>query len=55
MGETVNGKREGVGLYYYNNGNYYYGRYKNNDRQGFGAMFYTNNTLTIQYWKSEDE
>ena len=55
VGETVNGKREGVGLYYYNNGNYYYGRYKNNDRQGFGAMFYTNNTLTIQYWKSEDE
>lgn len=55
VGETVNGKRDGLGLYYYNNGNYYYGKYKNNDRRGFGAMFYTNNTITIQYWKGEDE
>lgn len=55
VGETVNGKRDGVGLYYYNNGNYYYGKYQNNDRRGFGAMFYTNNTITIQYWKGEDE
>lgn len=55
VGETVNGKRDGVGIYYYNNGNYYYGKYKNNERRGFGAMFFTNNTLTIQYWKNEDE
>lgn len=55
VGETVNGKRDGVGIYYYNNGNYYYGRYKNNERRGFGAMFFTNNTITIQYWKGEDE
>lgn len=55
VGETVNGKRDGLGIYYYNNGNYYYGRYKDNDRRGFGAMFFTNNTLTIQYWKGEDE
>lgn len=55
VGETVNGKRDGVGIYYYNNGNYYYGRYKDNKRMGFGAMFFTNNTITIQYWKGEDE
>lgn len=55
VGETVNGKRDGVGIYYYNNGNYYYGKYKNNERRGFGAMFFTNNTVTIQYWKNEDE
>lgn len=55
VGETVNGKRDGVGLYYYSNGNYYYGRYSNNERRGFGAMFFTNNTITIQYWKGEDE
>lgn len=55
VGETVGGKREGVGLYYYKNGNYYYGRYRNNVRCGFGAMFFTNNTLTIQYWKDDDE
>ena len=55
VGETVNGKRDGVGIYYYNNGNYSYGRYKDNKRMGFGAMFFTNNTITIQYWKGEDE
>lgn len=55
VGETVNGKRDGVGIYYYTNGNYYYGRYKDNKRLGFGAMFFTNNTITIQYWKGEDE
>ena len=55
VGETVDGKRDGVGIYYYANGNYYYGRYKNNERLGFGAMFFTNNSITIQYWKSPDE
>ncbi|MDE7117632.1 MAG: hypothetical protein K2O61_03195, partial [Bacteroidaceae bacterium] len=55
VGETVNGRREGLGIYYYNNGNYYYGRYKNNERRGFGALFFTNNTITIQYWKDENE
>ena len=55
VGETVNGKRDGLGLYYYNNGNYYNGKYKDNERRGFGAMFFTNNTITIQYWKSADE
>lgn len=55
VGETVNGKRSGVGIYYYANGNYYYGKYQNNERRGFGAMFLTNNTITIQYWKGEDE
>ena len=55
VGETVGGKRDGVGIYYYSNGNYYYGRYQDNVRQGFGAMFFTNNTITIQYWKGEDE
>ena len=55
VGETVNGKREGVGIYYYNNGNYYYGKYQNNQRRGVGAMFVTYSTITIQYWKGENE
>ncbi len=55
VGETVNGKREGLGIYYYANGNYYYGRYVNNDRKGYGAMFRTDNTLSIQNWKDETE
>ena len=55
VGETVNGKREGYGIYFYSNGNYYYGRYKNNERSGFGALFFTNNTITIQYWKEKEK
>lgn len=54
VGETVNGKRDGYGIYFYSNGNYYYGRYKNNERSGFGALFFTNNTITIQYWKEKE-
>lgn len=55
VGETVNGKREGYGIYFYSNGNYYYGRYKNNERSGFGALFFNNNTITIQYWKEKEK
>ena len=55
VGETVNGKREGYGIYFYSNGNYYYGHYKNNERSGFGALFFTNNTITIQYWKEKEK
>lgn len=55
VGETVNGKRDGVGIYFYNNGDYYYGKYKNNEQRGYGALFFTDNTIKIQYWKGEDE
>lgn len=55
VGETVNGERDGVGIYYYENGDYYYGRYRANERKGFGAMFKVNNTIIIQYWKEEWE
>lgn len=55
VGETVNGFRDGVGIYYYANGNYYYGRYRNNKRNGFGAMFKSDNSITINYWKQDEE
>lgn len=56
IGETVNGQREGYGIYYYTNGNYYYGQYRNNKREGYGAMFKTDNKIVLQYWdKSETE
>ena len=51
VGETVDGKREGYGAYYYTNGNYYYGQYRNNLRHGYGAMFRTENRITLQYWE----
>lgn len=56
VGEVVDGKRDGLGIYYYVNGNYYYGKYRNNVRSGAGAMFKTDNTITINFWsKSENE
>ncbi len=55
VGETVNGKREGYGIYYYANGNYYYGSYKNNERKGYGALFKTDNKITLQYWEEKKE
>lgn len=50
VGETVDGKRDGYGIYYYANGDYYYGRYEKGRVVGYGAMFRTNNTIVLQDW-----
>ena len=50
VGETVNGQREGYGIYYYHHGDFYFGRYKNNKPYGYGATFTTGNRVTIQDW-----
>lgn len=55
VGETVNGKRDGYGIYYYAGGNYYYGQYSNNKRRGYGALFRSDNSIVLQYWTDEDE
>jgi len=56
VGETSDNKREGYGLYFYSNGNFYYGRYKNNKQFGYGALFkQENNNVTIQFWDESDE
>ncbi len=55
VGETVNGKREGYGLYYYTNGNYCYGRYKDNKQYGYAAMFKTDSRIMIIDWEAKEE
>ncbi|MCR5313586.1 MAG: hypothetical protein K6E54_08115 [Bacteroidaceae bacterium] len=50
VGETVNGKRDGYGIYMYKTGEFYYGSYKNNDRYGAGALFLTDNHIRIQHF-----
>ena len=55
IGETVDGKRDGYGLYYYAEGNYYYGQYANNKRRGYGALFRSDNSISLQFWGPEDE
>ena len=54
VGETVDGQRDGYGIYYYTSGNYYYGQYKNNVRMGYGAMFTTENKIRLEYWTEKD-
>ncbi len=55
VGETVDGKREGYGLYYYTNGNYYYGRYRDNRQYGYGAMFKTDSRIMIVDWEAKED
>jgi hypothetical protein len=55
VGETVDGKRDGYGIYYYANGNFYFGRYKDNKAVGYGALFKTDNHVSIQYWDGPSE
>ena len=40
VGEYKNGKREGKGIFYYNNGNRYEGDFKNDKKEGKGKFYY---------------
>lgn len=50
VGETVNGKREGYGLYHYKNGDIFYGKYRENEPYGYGALFTTDAVVKIQLY-----
>ena len=39
-GEYVNGKFEGIGKYYYDDGNYYIGQWKNGLGNGEGVLYF---------------
>ncbi|MCM1108541.1 MAG: hypothetical protein NC388_05735 [Clostridium sp.] len=54
VGETYKGKRHGYGIYYYANGNYWYGQYNNDVRLGFGALFQVEDDMLIGCWRVED-
>lgn len=53
VGETVNGKRDGFGIYYYADGDYYFGRFADDKPIGYGAIFKTDNRVLIQCWDKE--
>jgi len=39
-------------LYFYTNGDFYYGEYKNNKQCGYGALFrQKNSNIIIQCWE----
>lgn len=54
VGETLDGKRHGLGLYFYANGDIWFGVYQDNVRKGYGATFTVNDRLIIGEWNDED-
>ena len=42
IGQLINGKREGKGIYYLNSGSRYEGDWKNNKKEGKGIFYYKN-------------
>ncbi|XP_068629976.1 MORN repeat-containing protein 3-like [Battus philenor] len=50
-GEWIKGKPEGVGWWYYENGDIYFGYWKRGYRNGFGKMWYNDGTLYVGYWR----
>ena len=48
VGQTVNGKKEGKGIYYFNDGDRYEGDFKNDKREGKGIYYFNN-----EPWKGD--
>ncbi|RYY84830.1 hypothetical protein EON63_08540 [archaeon] len=40
VGDWKDGRRHGLGVYYYNDGDRYEGEWRNDERHGRGTMFY---------------
>jgi hypothetical protein len=55
-GETVDGIRDGYGIYYWKNRRYWFGKWKNGRRNGYGAIFDKNNQfLSTGKWFGNDK
>ena len=46
-GDWINGKEEGNGKYYWEDGRYYIGQLKNGLRNGKGIEYYSNGNIKI--------
>lgn len=55
VGEFYQGRRHGLGIYYYATGGLWFGVYENDIRNGFGAWFKETNDMVIGLWEGEDE
>ena len=55
VGEFYQGKRHGIGIYYYATGGLWFGTFDNDVRNGFGAWFKPDNDMVIGLWEGEDE
>lgn len=54
VGETLDGKRHGLGIYFYANGDIWFGVYQDNVRKGYGATFTIDDHLIIGKWNGEE-
>lgn len=50
VGETYQGKRHGYGIYYWQDGQFWYGQYKHNIRNGYGALFGVQEKIFVGKW-----
>ena len=55
VGEFYQGKRHGLGIYYYADGGLWFGSFVGDIRCGFGAWFRLDNDMVIGLWEGEDE
>lgn len=50
LGQVINGKKEGIGAYFFNNGGKFEGEFKNNTINGSGIYFWTNGRYFAGTW-----
>lgn len=55
IGETKNGVRHGQGIYHWSNGNYWYGTFVDNYRQGYGALFRKDGKIDYGLWYGDNK
>ena len=55
IGETMDNRCHGQGIYHWSNGNYWYGTFSEGYRQGFGALFRTDGTIDHGLWLGDDK
>ncbi|KAJ2952884.1 hypothetical protein O0L34_g7249 [Tuta absoluta] len=49
-GDWVRGKPDGVGWWWYDNGDVYFGHWKHGKRHGYGKMWYHDGSYYVGYW-----
>ena len=50
VGEIWKGKRHGYGVYYFQNGGFWYGPFHDNNQTGYGALFTNEGKMRVGKW-----
>ena len=54
IGSTVNGQRNGLGVYFWENGDMWFGNWENGQRNGYGIHISFSQTVTTGTWHGDD-